>query len=370
MILRSNHVAIIGGGPIGLFMALSLSKQGYTVDIFEKKNWPVDKVCGQGIMPSGVEILRSVGVNLNNVQDSYPFKGVEYIDGEIKVMGKLQVCGVGVERRVLSQKLYDLAYQNENIHLYPFSRLTKIVNLDGKVEVEINQTEKKSYRYLFACDGMNSGIRKVLGNEVMRNQKSLRMGARLHFDITPWSQCVQTYWSEGVEAYVTPVSSHRVEVAFLWFCNEVEKGGELYKRLMEKFPELEKRLNNLVPSRDFKAYGPFKNYSKSLRQGNIFFVGDAYRFLDGITGEGISIGLKAAQLVSNNFEKFHLNIRIQLFFLYLHYAFFVSFALFFSRRKNTRHLLLKFLKIFPVLFDFILHLNDRPRLASSRMDLK
>ena len=86
-----KRYAIIGGGPIGLFLSLALanklSKDNTKVEIhlFEKNSWPRDKVCGQGVMPSGVKLLNKYGVYFNEGLDSKEIDGVSYIDNDIVI---------------------------------------------------------------------------------------------------------------------------------------------------------------------------------------------------------------------------------------------------------------------------------------------
>ena len=44
----ATDVVIIGGGPAGLGCAIALGQQGVDVTLVERRNWPVDKACGEG----------------------------------------------------------------------------------------------------------------------------------------------------------------------------------------------------------------------------------------------------------------------------------------------------------------------------------
>ena len=55
-------VIIIGGGPAGLFAGIVCARNNLKTLILEKKVYPIDKACGEGIMPSGIEYLRELGI--------------------------------------------------------------------------------------------------------------------------------------------------------------------------------------------------------------------------------------------------------------------------------------------------------------------
>lgn len=346
--------AIVGGGPIGLFTAYQLAKQGHQVDLFESGTWPRDKTCGQGIMPSGISLLEKSGIQFNLPKEAHSFQGIHYQDGKRILQGFFPRSGFGVERKVLSQKLFDLVSKEKSIQLFE----NQIVHRD-----EISLTSEKvllkenQYDYLFACDGLNSPLRKLLENEKVRPGVH-RMGAREHFHQAPWSSFVEVYWSDGCEAYVTPVSESKVEIAFLWYENLFCDQKDLREKLFQRFPDLMKKVDLTKSQDDFRGYGPFKKVSRKEKIGRVFFVGDAYQFLDGITGEGISLGLKASQLIAKNFITWNLLHHIRLRFYYLHYTLMVNVALSLSHNKTWRRFLFHFFQYVPKGFNTLLRLND------------
>jgi menaquinone-9 beta-reductase len=355
----SRLVAIIGGGPVGLFLAIKLSKLGHKVTLYEKKKWPIDKVCGQGIMPGGVKILEDLGIMFQNGIDSYDFTNIEYLDQEISINGYLNASAKGVKRSILSQKLYQFALSCEQLTLVPLSTLVDIkVTVDEKVEIKLEGINHKPvFDFVFACDGLHSKVRKITNHERCR-KGPYRMGARVHYSISPWAEGVQVYWDQSVEAYVTPVSTNQIEIAFLWYQDIFSKEGQLIDKLLDRFPLLIKKLNNAKPDSDFKAYGPFKFNSSTIHKDNIFYIGDCYKFLDGITGEGLSLGFKQANIISENFENFNYFDSMRIKLLYLNYGLWVNLCLILSRNKKIRSFLFYIVNKWPGIFNFILKLND------------
>ncbi|MGZ4591350.1 MAG: NAD(P)/FAD-dependent oxidoreductase, partial [Actinomycetes bacterium] len=45
---------VAGGGPVGLAVAIRARLAGWEVTVVEPRESPVDKACGEGLMPAGV----------------------------------------------------------------------------------------------------------------------------------------------------------------------------------------------------------------------------------------------------------------------------------------------------------------------------
>lgn len=55
-------VAIVGGGPSGAATAHYLASRGHSVIVCEKKNFPREKTCGDGLTPRAVKVLEEMGL--------------------------------------------------------------------------------------------------------------------------------------------------------------------------------------------------------------------------------------------------------------------------------------------------------------------
>ena len=56
-------ILVVGGGPGGLAAALHARAQGLSVIVAEPRDSPIDKACGEGLMPGGLDVLASLGVD-------------------------------------------------------------------------------------------------------------------------------------------------------------------------------------------------------------------------------------------------------------------------------------------------------------------
>src|ERR1700744_2156332 len=71
-------VLILGGGPAGLAAALALRQRGAAVTVLDAMRPPIDKACGEGLMPDSRQELALLGVDLA-LEDGGQFSGIRFV---------------------------------------------------------------------------------------------------------------------------------------------------------------------------------------------------------------------------------------------------------------------------------------------------
>lgn len=273
-------VIVAGAGPAGLATATHAARAGLDVTVIDRRRGPIDKACGEGLMPHTVAHLEKLGVALNG----RPFRGITYLDPGHRVEAEFRAGkGLGVRRTALSDALHDAAadagvrfVHSEIGTVHQDSHSVRCGDLRG--------------RYLAAADGLHSPIRRALGlSKPSRGPR--RWGIRRHFEIAPWSDTVEVYWSPATEAYVTPVAEDCVGVAIL-----TTRQGRFDDQLAA-FPALADRLAGAPHSSADRAAGPLRHAVRDRAAGRVMLVGDAAGYVDALTGEGLGIAFGGAELL-------------------------------------------------------------------------
>jgi flavin-dependent dehydrogenase len=97
-----RDVLIVGGGPAGLATAIRARLAGLTAAVLDRAVPPIDKACGEGLMPDAVARLREIGVEPRGV----PFRGIRYVDRGLVAEGLFPHSGgLGVRRTELHAAL-------------------------------------------------------------------------------------------------------------------------------------------------------------------------------------------------------------------------------------------------------------------------
>ena len=93
---------VAGGGPAGLATALYAHRAGLHAVVCEPRPAPIDKACGEGLMPGAVRALRELGVEPAGM----PFLGIRYLNGSASAEAAFRGGpGLGVRRTALSAAL-------------------------------------------------------------------------------------------------------------------------------------------------------------------------------------------------------------------------------------------------------------------------
>ena len=107
-----TDVFVVGGGPAGLAAALAVRLAGFDVIVADQARPPIDKACGEGLMPGGVSALRAIGVDLSRAQ-ALRFRGIRFLDRELeaKACFPSDSFGFGIRRIQLHRILLERATQ-------------------------------------------------------------------------------------------------------------------------------------------------------------------------------------------------------------------------------------------------------------------
>ncbi|HVS02154.1 MAG TPA: NAD(P)/FAD-dependent oxidoreductase [Thermoanaerobaculia bacterium] len=278
-------VVIAGGGPAGLATAIAARRRGLSVLVLDRAAPPIDKPCGEGIMPDGIAALERLGVTASRL--GRPFPGIRYVDGERVAEGRFPGApGRAVRRPVLHAALVERAAEAGVV-----LRWGETV---AGLEEGAFRTRRGAVRgrWLVGADGLRSRVRRWAALEG-RARGPRRFGVRRHYRLAPWSAAVEVSWGPGVEAYVTPVGDDEVGVAMLWSGRKAS-----FDELLAAFPALAERLAaSPVTSRDQGA-GPFLCRPRGVACGRLALVGDAAGYVDALTGEGVGLAVRQGEALA------------------------------------------------------------------------
>jgi flavin-dependent dehydrogenase len=274
-----TEVLVAGGGPVGLASAIEARMAGLDVTVVEPRDGPIDKACGEGLMPGALPELARLGVD----PDGMPFHGIAYLDGRRRVEHRFDGGpGRGVRRTVLHAALRERAvaagvrfHEGRVDAVHQRAGLVVAVGLRGG--------------WLLGAEGLHSAVAREVGLALPPPRARRRFGQRRHYALPPWSEFVEVLWTPAGEFYVTPIGDRVVGVALL------ARRGEHFDDALATAPGLAERLRGVEAASELRGAGPLRQRTRARVAGRVLLVGDASGYIDALTGEGLRIGFAQAR---------------------------------------------------------------------------
>jgi flavin-dependent dehydrogenase len=292
---NSADVFVIGGGPAGLAAAISARLKGFDVVMADVARPPIDKACGEGLMPDSFGAMRNLGVRLD-AEQSFPFRGIRFHGAGVSVAATFpEGLAVGMRRTRLHEVLMNRASEAGVSMLWG----TRVHGVSGDT-VWLDGAAVRS-RWIIGADGQNSRVRQWAGLDAARRE-SARYGFRRHYAVAPWTDYMEIYWGSGCQMYVTPISPQEVCVAV------ISRDSHLrFESALPQFPELALKLRSAPATTPERGSMTVSRRLRRVFRGRTILIGDASGSVDAITGEGLSLSFHQAlaladALVNGNLE--------------------------------------------------------------------
>jgi menaquinone-9 beta-reductase len=293
--VHTTDVFVIGGGPAGLALAIAARRRGWEVVVADGSKPPIDKPCGEGLMPDALAALGKLGVDLST-GDGFPFRGIRFVDGRTSILADFPGApGLGLRRTILHRKMLDRAAEL-GVHLLWETPVTGITP-EGVALAERRKHGAIGARWIVGADGAQSRVRRWAGLDRSQGRRD-RLACRGHFAVTPWSDCVEIYWADDAQAYVTPVSAS--EVCVVVVSQKVNRDLSL---ALAEFPELARRLRGEQLARPERGALTKMRQLRKVYRGNVALIGDASGSVDAITGEGLSLSFHQAEALADAIDR-------------------------------------------------------------------
>jgi flavin-dependent dehydrogenase len=281
-----TDVFIVGGGPAGLAAGIAARRQGLRAIVADATQPPIDKACGEGLMPDSLAAAARLGLELPRAA-GFPFRGIRFAGPDHTVAASFpEGAGLGVRRTVLHPILIEHAAR-VGVQLswgVPVTGIEPYAVLLGGTRVRA--------RWIVGADGGRSMVRRWAGLGAFRRE-TRRFGFRRHYNLAPWTDHMEIHWGNGCQFYMTPVSSGEICLVLM--------SRDPHLRLSDAlpgFPVLRERLAEAAAAGSERGSLAATCRLHAVARGNVALVGDASGTVDAITGEGLCVAFQQAEALA------------------------------------------------------------------------
>jgi geranylgeranyl reductase family protein len=169
----TTEVLVVGGGPAGAATGYWLAQAGHAVTVLERKSYPREKTCGDGLTPRAVHQLDEMGLG-EGLKQFHRYDGLRAVAHGITL--ELQwpehpiypSYGYVVRRRDLDEMVAEHAVAAGATIRQGCEAIAPVID-DGLVRGAVvknkatGETEEVRARYLVVADGANSRFGRALG---------------------------------------------------------------------------------------------------------------------------------------------------------------------------------------------------------------
>jgi menaquinone-9 beta-reductase len=283
---KQHDVLVVGGGPAGLAAALAIRQRGLSVVVADSVAPPIDKPCGEGLMPDGMEALARLGVK---VPGGFAFRGIRFVSGSEAVAAEFPAgLALGVRRTVLHAEMVKRAAEAGVEFLW--KSVVSGLEADGAV---VNGALVNA-RWVVGADGSASRVRRWAGldRHLIRDR---RFAYRRHYQVSPWCDFMELHWGPRCQLYITPVGRDEICVVLI-----SRDPGLRLEAALPAFPEVFERLRGEgIHSAERGAVTVTRKLANVCAE-NVALIGDASGGVDAITGEGLCLAFKQAELLAES----------------------------------------------------------------------
>lgn len=294
----SAEVIVVGAGMAGLALAMQLGQpgsRGRSVLLIDKAASPRDKVCGEGLMPLGMDALSAAGLEPRSLP-GHDFLGLVYRSRKQETLLDFGpgVRGRGIRRTALIEALQAAALAHPGVSLVQ-DEVMGPLRENGEIRGVEGREGKYRGRVVVAADGVQSRLAHAAGMDI--RHYGYRMGLRRHYRVpgsAAWDR-VRIGLFAPCDVYLTPVGGETVLATTMTTHAGYDAIKDDYEGFLAATPFGSIFREAQPVSQQLGWHHPLF-FHRGHNGGGLLLVGDAGGSLDPCLGMGISLALVTSRL--------------------------------------------------------------------------
>jgi menaquinone-9 beta-reductase len=292
--------AIIGGGVAGLALAIQLADAGIKTIVFEKNTYPFHKVCGEYISMESWNFLTELGLPLADMQ--LPIIREVGISSEKGFMlhAPLALGGFGISRYTLDKELSMLARQ-KGVTILEHCKVQDVKYRQDQIAVVT--TEQGMFTAQIVCGSYGKYAPSFARNPKAQKKSINYIGVKYHIKTNSPENRIELHNFKDGYCGISKVEGNIYCLCYLATADQLKQAGNNIQELEEKVLYKNPFLKKIFTESEFLYKEPvvISNvafHKKSTYENGIFLLGDAAGSITPLCGNGMSMGLRASNILA------------------------------------------------------------------------
>ena len=293
-------IAVIGGGLAGLVASIELARAGKKVVLFEKKEYPYHKVCGEYVSNEVLPYLQSLGFD--------PFDYGAVAVRKLKLIAEngrqleatLPLGAFGISRYTMDAALAKLT-GNSGTMLRTATRVTDVQQKNsGVFEITIDGGEKITATLVIGSWGKRDVLDKKLHRPFMRAHTGY-MGVKYHISGDFPADEIGLYLFEGGYCGLSKVEGGQFNLCYLYHRGSLPFRSieELESKALYRNPALRKVLQSATKLFDApEVINEISFAPKNAVEDGLLMCGDAAGLITPLCGNGMAMAIRSARMLT------------------------------------------------------------------------
>ncbi len=294
-------MAVIGGGLGGLCLAIQGAKAGFKVVLFEKQQYPFHKVCGEYISMESWPFLKSLGLDLDNMNLPIIKKlKVSAPNGNVLVQD-LPLGGFGISRYALDYELSKIA-KYTGVTLLEQTSVQDVLWQHDQFTIKTNEAEFNA-KLCFGSFGKKSNLDVKWQRPfalAKANKENNYIGVKYHIKLDIPTDTIFLHNFENGYCGMSMIESGKACLCYLTTAKNLAKGGgiaAMEKDVLGKNQHLEYIMTHAVQLYEQPLTISQVSFApKKQIEGGIVMLGDAAGLISPLCGNGMSMAMHASKL--------------------------------------------------------------------------
>ncbi|HEY9180460.1 MAG TPA: NAD(P)/FAD-dependent oxidoreductase [Candidatus Baltobacteraceae bacterium] len=293
---------IAGAGPAGATTALLIARAGKAARIYERREFPRTKACGEYLSAGTVRALYRLGVAEELEIQARTIRGVRLHGHGVSACIDFPQPGWSLPRRVLDQVLLNAAMRAGAAVVRAHVEDARDGAEFGTIGIRLpgGGTAQAQGAAVVGADGMHSIVaRKCSFASEVSNGSRFALGGH-YTGFTRLDGYIDMFVHRSGYVAVNPLSDHVANVMII--VDEAEL--QAHREDVEAFAQARARglAGELFENAQLEgkriAIGPLSYRAKQFSGQHVLLAGDAAAFLDPFTGQGVYLALRCAEIAA------------------------------------------------------------------------